>query len=740
MLPAVILSILIANPIILSSIVLVAPQVAAAERNQYLSGNVRTMLGGANATSLVEPHSLPACTDINQLTNNTFPDRGPVIDGGQVVWEGYDGNDWEIFLHNGSSIIQLTDNTLHEYGPVIDGGQVVWYAYDGNDNEIFLHNGSSIIQLTDNTLNDYGPVISMGQVVWYASYGNDDQLFLYEIFLFDGASVIQLTDNTFYDVGPEIDGGQVVWHGWDGQDFEIFSASLGMCPEPFDFALAVSLASATVSHEASASATVNATLLSGIAQPVTFSAKDMPSGAVASFSPTECTPTCSAMMNITTSSTTPVGNYIVTITATDGVLVRNVTLKLTVVDNIRPTVSITKVTALADGFLPMINYTSFPAIVGYSPVLVFGTAYDNTGVVNVSAITTIGLQGGPVYLFGDGTWVAVIPLQIGFDTINITATDTSGNAASTTVALEYSSDLDGDGIDNNIDGYCLSSPPTSHFNESGPSFCDHLLGGKTSGQIVQLGADSFVRINSSSLQPSQGVNVAVNGPGEPFAVLKLDGSLGTITLSEGYYTLSDPEQTTQIKVIHGKAVGAFTVNGVAIQVELEAGETANITEAIQDGALVRLTVSSLQGTVAVNGIPVADGQTITLPLDVSVDIKPGSDSNPINVNSKGVIAVAILSSQDFDARTVDPNAVLFAGASAAHLLDEDGDGDIDWDDLADHVDDVNSDGLVDVVLHFRTQKTNLEEGDEEACLTGETFDGLPIKGCDSVRVFRNGKP
>src|SRR3990170_1217088 len=214
MLPAVILSILIANPIILSSIVLVAPQVAAAERNQYLSGNVRTMLGGANATSLVEPHSLPACTDINQLTNNTFPDRGPVIDGGQVVWEGYDGNDWEIFLHNGSSIIQLTDNTFDDVGPEIDGGQVVWRGSDGHDFEIFLYNGSSIIQLTDNTFYDVGPEIDGGQVVWHGWDGNDT-----EIFLFDGASVIQLTDNAFDDFkqyGPVISMGPVVWEGYDG--------------------------------------------------------------------------------------------------------------------------------------------------------------------------------------------------------------------------------------------------------------------------------------------------------------------------------------------------------------------------------------------------------------------------------------------------------------------------------------------------------------------------------------------
>ena len=39
---------------------------------------------------------------------------------------------------------------------------------------------------------------------------------------------------------------------------------------------------------------------------------------------------------------------------------------------------------------------------------------------------------------------------------------------------------------------------------------------------------------------------------------------------------------------------------------------------------------------------------------VTIDIKPGSDPNSINLGSAGVIPVAILSSEAFDATTVDP--------------------------------------------------------------------------------------
>ncbi len=109
-------------------------------------------------------------------------------------------------------------------------------------------------------------------------------------------------------------------------------------------------------------------------------------------------------------------------------------------------------------------------------------------------------------------------------------------------------------------------------------------------------------------------------------------------------------------------------------------------------------------------------------LDVAIDIKPGSDPNSINLKSKGVIPVAVLTTPEFDAADVDPTTVGFgpdtAGIahSAAHLEDVDGDGDID------------------LLMHFRTQETGIQCGDTYATLTGETFDGSPIEGSDSIKT------
>lgn len=109
-------------------------------------------------------------------------------------------------------------------------------------------------------------------------------------------------------------------------------------------------------------------------------------------------------------------------------------------------------------------------------------------------------------------------------------------------------------------------------------------------------------------------------------------------------------------------------------------------------------------------------------IPVIVDIKPGSDENPINTKSKGVIPVAVLSTDDFDATDIDVSTVTFGpnGATESHGKA--------------HIEDVNGDGLDDLVLHFRTQDSGIAKGDTEACLSGSLTNGAAIEGCDTVKT------
>jgi hypothetical protein len=116
-------------------------------------------------------------------------------------------------------------------------------------------------------------------------------------------------------------------------------------------------------------------------------------------------------------------------------------------------------------------------------------------------------------------------------------------------------------------------------------------------------------------------------------------------------------------------------------------------------------------------------------VSITLDIKPGSDPNSINVKSKGVTPIAILTTDIFDAMTVDSNTVCFGDAD-----DPAGNGDCTEAHGKDHFDDVDGDGDLDMVLHFETKESGIESGDEQACLTGMTFSGDDIEGCDDIAV------
>ncbi len=113
-----------------------------------------------------------------------------------------------------------------------------------------------------------------------------------------------------------------------------------------------------------------------------------------------------------------------------------------------------------------------------------------------------------------------------------------------------------------------------------------------------------------------------------------------------------------------------------------------------------------------------DNLEVALDGKVDIDIKPGSDPNSIKLASKGVVPVAILTTGDFDTSTLDPVTVLFAGAAPLRWA----------------VEDVDLDGDLDLLLHFKTRELNLDENDVEAVLIGMTFGGETIIGTDAVHI------
>jgi hypothetical protein len=100
---------------------------------------------------------------------------------------------------------------------------------------------------------------------------------------------------------------------------------------------------------------------------------------------------------------------------------------------------------------------------------------------------------------------------------------------------------------------------------------------------------------------------------------------------------------------------------------------------------------------------------VTLDSGMVIDIKPGDEQNNINLKSNGVVPVAALTTDQFDATTIDPATARFAGAAPAQ-----------WS-----LEDVDGDGDKDVIFHFRTQELGLSEESTEATLTAQLA-GAPL--------------
>lgn len=121
--------------------------------------------------------------------------------------------------------------------------------------------------------------------------------------------------------------------------------------------------------------------------------------------------------------------------------------------------------------------------------------------------------------------------------------------------------------------------------------------------------------------------------------------------------------------------------------------------------------------------------TYKVALTVDIDINPGNDPNPINPDSNGNIPVAILHTDEFNpVNRVNVSSLRFGdpddvdnggGATPVH------DG---------HVEDVDGDGDDDLVLHFPTQDAGFDGDENEGKLVGETNDGTPLFGTDSVKL------
>ena len=124
------------------------------------------------------------------------------------------------------------------------------------------------------------------------------------------------------------------------------------------------------------------------------------------------------------------------------------------------------------------------------------------------------------------------------------------------------------------------------------------------------------------------------------------------------------------------------------------------------------------------------GKSVNFPWystpNVEIDIKPLSSSNTILLWRYGLIAVAVLSTEDFDTTSEVNRSSLTFGRTG----DEES-----FARCLKYNFDVNRDGLKDLVCVFKTRLTGFQAGDTMGILKGKTVHGIPIEGRDLVTVI-----
>ncbi|MHC4726947.1 MAG: hypothetical protein ACYS17_06910 [Planctomycetota bacterium] len=228
----------------------------------------------------------------------------------------------------------------------------------------------------------------------------------------------------------------------------------------------------------------------------------------------------------------------------------------------------------------------------------------------------------------------------------------------------------------------------------------NLLTGASVEQCIYVQNGGTLNMHSGTIGHLCFINVSPSSAGMTVYGTDFAVSNGTID-PEGYWTLAEP--------------GTFG--------------TGTLTGIYKDKSEIDLWILS-DTPVKLVDIENNDERTI------EIDVKPGSDENVINLKSRGVVPVAVLTTDEFYAGDLVPDySISFAGASPVHST----------------LDDVDNDGDEDMLFHFRTQELNLDETSKTATLTASlnsavtkssaaaAGDVTKIEGTDKVKIKSSKK-
>jgi streptogramin lyase len=274
--------------------------------------------------------------------------------------------------------------------------------------------------------------------------------------------------------------------------------------------------------------------------------------------------------------------------------------------------------------------------------------------------------------------------------------------------------------------------------------------------VTNYNSHSAMRIDPAT--NSVDLTVHLGGGAYPYNYSDMTGSVLFNAIKQGTWTVTHDGGQAGIEwgtITWNDEAEGDVPEGASITVEARASDTDPSTESwieVTSGDLFSLTGqfieirATLQANADEESPILSDLTVVPAVIDVAIDIKPGSCPNPLNIDKKGVVPVAILGTDEFDVAEVDPPTVLLEGVAPLRWATEDVSTPFEGD-LEDRYSctEEGPDGIADLTLKYDAQEVAaalgaVADGDEVILnLTGMTIYDVSIEGQDIVFIIDKGK-
>ena len=179
-----------------------------------------------------------------QITDNTFEDTAPQYDATskQIVWQRNIDGRYQIILYDlvTKKESQLTFSRTNNMEPSVSLSGIVWQAWDGNDWEVMYYDGTYTDQITNNQSQDIGPTIEDGYILWSVPGNETQEARVYSlenketltVSGHEGGSIANPRFVLVYDT--RFDNGDVVTQSFDPDTGIATPIAAKAAPEPID--------------------------------------------------------------------------------------------------------------------------------------------------------------------------------------------------------------------------------------------------------------------------------------------------------------------------------------------------------------------------------------------------------------------------------------------------------------------------------------------------------------------------